>query len=267
MRWLLALTFAAIGCNRPPDVTRVAPGTEIELTRRDGGVVHGKLARLEGRNAVIATGSRERTVLADDVADLRVVDPRADRDVPVPLPAIARFREYTIPEGTPFTIRLDTAAASDSSRVDDRIEARLVEPIMVEGVEVLPAGSVVEGQIAEAVPAGHGQGRASLAIRLDSLRGIGGESYAIAGRLGAEASAPTKGEDAKKIGIPAGGGAILGALLGGKKGAAIGAVAGAGVGTAVVLTTPGQEVRWPDGTALTFRLEREVDVRVPIKRL
>ncbi len=76
----------------------------------------------------------------------------------------------------------------------------------------------------------------------------------------------TKGDDAKKIGIPAAGGAILGAILGGKKGAGIGAVIGGGAGTAVVLTTSGREVRLPRGTGLMVALDEAIDVRVPIKR-
>ena len=57
----------------------------------------------------------------------------------------------------------------------------------------------------------------------------------------------TKASDAKTIGIPAAGGAVLGAVLGGKKGAAIGAAVGGGAGTAVVLTTAGKEVGLASG--------------------
>jgi hypothetical protein len=34
----------------------------------------------------------------------------------------------------------------------------------------------------------------------------------------------------------------------------------------VVLSTPGQEIRLPRGTALTLPLDQAVDVRVPINR-
>ena len=79
-------------------------------------------------------------------------------------------------------------------------------------------------------------------------------------------AAPTKGRDAKTIGLPAaaGGGVLIGALVGGKKGAAIGAGIGACAGTAAVLATPGKPVVWPEGTRLAFAVGRDIDARVPL---
>ena len=71
-------------------------------------------------------------------------------------------------------------------------------------------------------------------------------------------------EDAAKIGIPAGAGAVIGGIVGGKKGAAIGATVGGGAGTAVVLSTSGEEVELPRGTTLTLPVEQAIEVRVPI---
>jgi hypothetical protein len=79
-------------------------------------------------------------------------------------------------------------------------------------------------------------------------------------------AAATKREDAAKIGIPAAGGAIIGGLIRGKKGAAIGTAIGGGAGTAVVLSTPGREIRLPRGTVLTLPLDQAIDVRVPIDK-
>ena len=187
-----------------------------------------------------------------------------DEATPAVLPAIAKFREFTLPEGTTLAVRLDSAVGSDSSRVEDSIEATLTDAVVVDGTEVLPAGSVVRGAVSAVEAAGKVKGRASLALLFSSVS-VGDERYPIAARVHLQAPA-TKGKDAAKIGIPAAGGAIIGAIFGGKKGAAIGTAIGGGAGAAVVLATAGDEIRLPRGTALSLPLERAVDVRVPIDR-
>ena len=94
---------------------------------------------------------------------------------------------------------------------------------------------------------------------------VAGETYALSADVQRTAASTTR-DDAKKIGIPAAGGAIIGAIAGGKKGAGIGAAVGGGAGTAVVLATSGPEIRWPVGTTLSIELDKAIDVRVPIER-
>ena len=146
------------------------------------------------------------------------------------------------------------------------MDATLLAPVVVKGVEVLPVGSRVGGQVAQVIPSGKVKGRARLAVRFTTLTPPDrGDDYEIDARV-AEVAPATKASDAKHIGIPAAGGAILGGLLGGKQGAAIGAVVGGGAGTATVLTTPGREVVLPRGTTLSLRLAQPLDVRLPIHR-
>jgi hypothetical protein len=181
-------------------------------------------------------------------------------------PAAARFREFTVPAGTMLATRLDSSIASDTSHVNDPVEATLTEAVLVDGVEILPTGSVVKGVVTTAERSGKQTGLASLAVRFRSISvGSRDETYALSAGLH-HTAASTKGDDVKKIGIPAAGGAVLGAILGGKKGAGIGALIGGGAGAAVVLTTAGREVRIPSGTGLSLSLDQAIDVRMPIKR-
>ena len=260
----LTLTLVGAGCAADAvDVEKVPVGTEVEVTRQDGGVVRGTLAARDETTVQLKVAPRvSRTVPRDQIAVVQVVDDAT----PAALPPIATFREYTLPEGTTLAVRLDSAVGSDSSQVEDRIQATLTDAAMVGGAEVLPAGSVVSGEVAAVEPAGKVKGRASLALRFTSVAATGhDERYPIAARINMLAPA-TKGEDAAKIGIPAAGGAIVGGLLGGKKGAAIGTAVGGGAGAAVVLSTPGEEIRLPRGTALSLRLDQAVDLRVPINK-
>jgi hypothetical protein len=182
------------------------------------------------------------------------------------LPAAARFREIGVPAGARLTARLDTAVGSDISRVDDPVEATLTQAVIVDGLEVLPAGSIVAGVVTTAAPSGKVSGRGSLALQFRTVAVPDqGERYDVSASF-QRTAASTKGDDARTIGIPAAGGAVLGAILGGKKGAAIGTAVGGGAGTAVVLTTAGDEVTLPRGTIVSITLDRAIDVRVPLAR-
>ena len=259
----LALTTVCAGCASPPDVEKVAVGSDVELTRQDGGVVRGKLAARDEEAVQLETGTATRSVPRDQIADVRVVDETKPAE---PLPPIARFREFTVPAGTKLLVRLNTAAASDTSRIEDAVDATLTEPIVVDGTTVLPAGSTVRGEVASAQPSAKVKGRARLALRFHSVTVAGHDApYRIAARVDRLAPA-TKGEDAAKIAIPGAAGAIIGGIAGGKKGAAIGGAIGGGAGTAVVLSTTGEEVRLPRGAVLTLPLDQPIDVRVPIDR-
>jgi hypothetical protein len=210
----------------------------------------------------LAVGPATRSIPRDQVESVAVVE---GTTAPA-LPAAARFREFTVPEGTSLSLRLDSSIGSDTSRVEDAVEAILTEAVLVDGVDVLPVDSVLQGVVTRADPSGKVSGRASLAVQFQSMSLEGRhETYQLSAGLTRTAAA-TKATDAKTIGIPAAGGAVIGAILGGKTGAAVGATVGGGAGTAVVLTTAGADIHMPRGTAVSVSLDHDMDVRIPIAR-
>jgi hypothetical protein len=167
----------------------------------------------------------------------------------------------TIPAGTTLRVRLDNGVASDTSRVEDPVRARLASPVVIGGRTVVPAGSPVRGTVTDVARSGRVKGRARIGLRFHSLtNGRNDATYRIATRTWSRVAPGTKEKDAAKIAIPAAGGAVVGALVGGKKGAAIGAAAGGGGGTAVVLATRGKEVRLGPGAVLLVRLSQPLTV-------
>ena len=256
---VLLMAMAAAGCDTRADVEKVPVGATVQLTRQDGGVVEGKLTSRDEKMVAVDTGPVTRSVPRDQIADVKEVDATK----PTELPPIARFREYTIPSGTTLAIELDTPVSTDTSRVNEPVRATLAEAVSINKVQVLPSGSVVTGEIGAIQPAGKVKGRASVTINFTRVE-AGGERYPINARFGAVAPS-TKREDAKKIGIPAAGGAVIGAILGGKKGAAIGATVGGGAGATAVLLTAGDEIRLGRGANLSVVLAGPVDVKVPVK--
>jgi hypothetical protein len=256
---LVVLSLAAIaGCTRKASIDKVPVGSEVQVTREDGGLVEGTLAEKNAETVKVDTGDVVRSVPVDKIADVRM----AAAAVPE-VPPRATFREVHVPSGTPLSVRLLSSVSSESSHAEDAVQGELARAVVVDGVEVIAAGSPVRGIVTRATPAGRVKGRASLGLRFSTLV-ADGRDYSLDANLSRTAPA-TKGRDAEKIAIPAAGGAIIGALIGGGKGAAIGAAAGGGGGTAVVLSTPGKPVTLARGRVLTVRLARPVDVRMDLR--
>lgn len=261
-------TFVSLGsivaCDRESkvDIETVPVGAEVAVTKQDGGVVQGSLSERSPDTVKVNSGVGVRTVPRADIADVQVVD----KAVPVALPPIARFREYTIPAGTTVAARLNTALDSETSRVEDRVEATVTSAVMQGDTVLIPEGSTLRGEVTSVEEAGKVKGRASLAVRFRTLTiADHDEPYGV--DLGISRLAPaTKKDDAAKIGVPAAVGGVIGGILGGKKGAVTGAVIGGGAGTAVVLTTAGKEIELPAGTVLSMKMDSPVDVRVPLKK-
>ena len=253
---------AAVACTAQADVEKVPVGTDVQLTKQDGGVVQGTLTEKNEKSVRVVTGKSNKTtkvVPREEIADVRVVEPAK----PTELPAMAKFREFTLPAGTPLRLTLEKAVSSETSTVEETVDARLAESVSIDGDTVLPAGSPVRGTVSSAQSAGKVKGRASLGLHFTTLTAYN-ERYPISARWAAEAES-TKGDDAKKIGIGAGAGAIIGGIIGGKKGAATGAVVGGGAGTAMVLTSEGKPVALNNGSEITVKLAGPIDVKVPVR--
>lgn len=170
-------------------------------------------------------------------------------------------REITIPAGTALSLRLGTGVSSRNSRVEDPVQATLRRPVVVNGATVLPAGTALSGYVSEAKRSARVKGRARLGVRFNALR-VNGSRYNVRTATITRQARGTKKEDAAKIGIGAGSGAVVGAIARGKKGAAVGTAVGAAGGTGVVLATRGDEVALPRGTVVTTRLVQPLTIRV-----
>jgi hypothetical protein len=184
-----------------------------------------------------------------------------ETSAPASKPAAPQYREITLPQGTTLPLRLRSAVASDTSRVEDSVRAELREAVVVNGATVLPAGTELAGVVTEAERSGRVKGRARVGYRFNTLT-FDGERYDIATAPLAHEAEATKGEDATKIAVGAGAGAAIGAILGGGDGAAKGAAIGGAAGTGAVLATRGEEIRLGPGASVTTRLTAPLTLRV-----
>ena len=171
-------------------------------------------------------------------------------------------REVVVPAGTTLSVALKSAVDSRTSKAEDKVEATLTRPVMVNAVEVLPVGSVVLGSVVDAMPSQRLKGRAYVVVRFERVRTGGFDLPFRSASLRREAASTVK-RDAKRTGIGAAIGGAVGAVVGRSKSAlGIGAAAGAGVVGADVALTKGEEIRLAPGTPLTIKLSDALTVEV-----
>jgi hypothetical protein len=245
---VLAVSLAIVSCDQPPS----SPAAKSEEAKSDS------------RDASERQAANRAPMQANDTtAQTTARDVVPANESPLSLSG-PRFREVTLPAGTSLPLRLETPVASDASSVDDPVRATLRTAVVFDGIEVLPAGAPLRGAVTAAERSGKVKGRAFVSFRFNELT-LADEQYDMRTDAISRRAPATKAKDAKTIGIPAAGGAIVGGIIGGKKGAAIGGAAAGGAGTAVVLSTRGQEVRLAAGTTVTARLSEPLAVRVPVR--
>ena len=264
---LVALT--AMACQRTPPLEEMAAGTDVTIELQDGQRVTGKLVNVDKDTVVVA---RETSPVPEGAAPIqRPAAPAPKIEVtrskiaevqPTPAVPEPELREATVPAGSTLDAQLGTSLASDTSSVEQTVEATLTIPLLAEGVTVAPAGSTLVGAVTSVRESGRVRGRAELAFQFTRLR-TDAVTYDIRTEPLRWVAEATKGEDAAKVGVGAAAGAVIGAIAGGGKGAAVGSVIGAGGGSAVVLATKGEEIRLGTGTRLRIELTEPITVTVP----
>jgi hypothetical protein len=243
-------------CTRAEAVENIPAGTEVTVVTQDGTLVRGKIAKVDA-DVVTLSGERPNSsteITRTSIAEVKRVSTERE---PAAAPVI---RTITIPDNTVLDVTLNTALASDTSRVEERVNGTVASPVVIDGTTVIPSGAALSGHVTHVDDSDKIKGRAELSFRFTRLR-AGSVTYDIDTRPLAYVAEGTKKDDAVKIGVGAAAGAVIGAITGGKKGAAIGSAVGAGAGTGVVLATDGKEIRLAEGRRLKVSLQNPLTIR------
>lgn len=72
--------------------------------------------------------------------------------------------DHRVPAGATLQARLRTTVGSASNRVDDQVDAILLEPVTADGIELIPAGSAIHGKVVDVTPASARDLRGRLSI-------------------------------------------------------------------------------------------------------
>ena len=196
----------------------------------------------------------------DDVDSLRrnITALRTDIEGPMGGDQVTVSGAGTLDTGTDIQVRLEQSLSSRTARLEDRFEATVVRPIRAGGSVVIPAGSRVRGIVQAAEPAERPVKAGRLDLTFDTLTLPGGSRMDIRTRVISIKEDIDRGDTARKAGLGALLGAVVGKVIGGTKGALIGLVVGGG---GAIVASKGDDVELPEGSVLTLRLERPLTVR------
>lgn len=173
-----------------------------------------------------------------------------------------------VPAGTALMVRLDTTLATFSNRVGDPFRASLTQPVVVNGVTLIPAGATVEGRVTKVSEPRRISGRPTIGILPEAVILPTGERYFLDATLtdtnipgtsvNNEGQFKGSGHDRRdqvEVGAGTAGGMLIGGLIGGGPGVLIGGAVGAG-STGVHWLVTHRSATLPAGTQLTLELNR-----------
>jgi len=177
-------------------------------------------------------------------------------------PRVPQFEEVILPASSVIGLQLETHLSSERARVEDRVNARVTRDVIAAGRVAIPAGSRVLGAVTVVDKGGKVKGAARLGIRFHTLIMTDGSEVPLQTEAIYREGESPSANSAKKIGVAAIGGAILGGILGGSKGAVIGGTTGAAGGTASVMTGDRNAVTVAPGTIVTAKLSSPATITV-----
>ena len=144
-----------------------------------------------------------------------------------------------VPSGTELILTLETPVSFETAKPDQAIRAKMAKPVVVAGMEVIPAGAPVGGAVVAAERSGAVQPSVSLALHFNEVTVMQTAYRTSTERISPDAEA-TKGEDAPNGRI------------------------GVGVGTAAVLAPRGKEATIPAGATLKTTITETVRIIMPM---
>lgn len=178
-----------------------------------------------------------------------------------------------VPAGTALMVKLQTTLATFSNKPGDLFQGQLIQPVVVDGRTVIPAGTMLEGRVAKVTEPRRITGRPTIKIVPETLVLAGGERLAVdatlvdtnAGRdtdVNQEGAFKGPGHDRRdkmEAGGGAAGGMLIGGLVGGPAGILVGGMVGAG-STGAHWLSKHRSATLPSGTTLTIELNRPLTI-------
>src|SRR5271154_7108053 len=130
-----------------------------------------------------------------------------------------------VPTGTALMVKLETTLATFSNKAGDPFQARLTQPVVLNGKTVIPAGAVIEGRVTKVDEPRRIAGKPTIGILAESLVLPTGERFFLDATLvdtniGAGTDVNQEGEfkgsgHDRRDELETGGGAAGGMLVGG----------------------------------------------------
>lgn len=187
-------------------------------------------------------------------------DPDDSNSGAAPAVVTPRIGEFIVPNGVQVSAVLENPIDTKASQNNDRFRMTVQSPDEFRG-------AIIEGYISGVGRSGQVSGRSNVTFNFTKITLRNGKAYDFAGTLSSikdaqgkevkvDAEGTAKGdsqtkETAKRGGIGAGAGALIGAIIGGGKGAAIGAIIGGGAGAGSVIAQGRDDIKLQQGSVIT----------------
>jgi len=174
----------------------------------------------------------------------------------------------SVPEGTPLKVNLQTTISTFSSKVGDPFRGKVIDPVVIDGKTVIPAGATVEGRITKLSEPRRISGKPTIGILPEDLIMPDGQRFMLNAVLvdtnipgtdvNEEGMFKGSGHDRRdqiEVGAGTGAGMLIGGLAGGPAGVLIGGAIGAGA-TSTHWLVQHRSAVLPSGTQLMMELSR-----------
>ena len=172
-----------------------------------------------------------------------------------------RVANLTLPSGTSVEVTLGTPLSSETANVGDAWSGSIRDASVVNGRNIIAAGSSVSGTVTSVRPARKGD-RAMLDLGLTSVT-VGDRTYGVHGSMESVIAGSPRARNLGAIGAATVAGGVIGHAVGGSgKGTILGGLIGGGVAAGVVSRTKGWQVVLKTGTPLTFTTNESLAVRL-----
>ena len=174
-----------------------------------------------------------------------------------------------LPTGTALKMKLETTLTTFSNQAGDPFQARVTEPVVIDGKTVIPIGTTVQGRLTKTSEPRRVAGKPTIVIFPETLVLPNGDRFMLNATLvdtdrrrgtdvnneGQFKGAGHDGKDLTEIGMGTGGGMLIGGLADGGKGLLIGGAIGAGA-TVTHWLSKHRSATLPAGTELVMELRR-----------
>lgn len=175
----------------------------------------------------------------------------------------------TLPTGTALKMKLETTLATFSNQAGDPFQARVTQPVVLDGKTVIPIGTTVQGRVTKTSEPRRIAGKPTIALFPEALVLPNGDRFTLNATLvdtnrghgtdvnteGQFKGAGHDGKDITEIGMGSGAGMLIGGLAGGGQGLLIGGAIGAGA-TITHWLSKHRSATLPAGTELWMELSR-----------
>ncbi len=181
-----------------------------------------------------------------------------------------------VPAGTALMVKLETTLATFSNKAGDPFQARLTQPVVLNGKTLISAGTVVEGRVTKVAEPRRITGKPTIGILPEALVLPTGERLFLDATLvdtnipgtdvNQEGQFKGSGHDRRdeiETGGGTAGGMLIGGLIGGPPGILIGGVVGAGA-TGAHWLSKHRSATLPAGTELTLELNRPLTMTTSV---